>query len=93
MSIEKLKNIKPFASINGKLPDVLYLAEKLAVFGFWEWNIKTEKVIWSDHLYSLFGRDKKNFEPSFETFMEVIHDKDKEHVIKKINETIEKKQL
>jgi PAS domain S-box-containing protein len=78
-----------FTPQHHEIAGLLKSIEELAIFGFWEWNIQTGKVLWSDYLFKMFGRDKTVFEPSFENFILVVHEKDKEFVIDKITEAVE----
>ena len=40
-------------------------AQRLAGVGSWQWDAKIDKVIWSEELYRLVGRDPKLPAPSF----------------------------
>ncbi len=85
----KSKNEGSFTPKQEEIPDLLSFVEELAIFGFWEWNIQTGIVLWSDHLYAMFGLNKENFEATFENFFLVVHDKDKEYVRQKVSDAIE----
>jgi signal transduction histidine kinase len=43
----------------------LHKAQKLAQIGVWDWDAKTDKVIWSDELYRITGLDSKLPAPSY----------------------------
>ncbi|MFA9390394.1 MAG: PAS domain S-box protein, partial [Prolixibacteraceae bacterium] len=43
----------------------LYEAQKLAHIGVWDWDAKSDKVIWSEELYRISGLDPKLPAPSF----------------------------
>ena len=55
-------------------------AQQLAHIGSWEWDIKTNKIEWSDELYRIFGLEPQEFEANYETFLKYIHPEDKEYV-------------
>lgn len=48
-------------------------AQKIAHFGSWEWNLKTNGVVWSDECYRIFGLDPGSFQPSYPTISPYIH--------------------
>lgn len=43
----------------------LATAESIAHLGTWEWNLKTNAVVWSEESYRIFGVDPKSFVPHF----------------------------
>ncbi|OQW99039.1 MAG: hypothetical protein BWK74_03130 [Desulfobacteraceae bacterium A6] len=44
---------------------MLARTEDIAHIGSWEWDIATDKVIWSDELFRIFQRDPREGAPSF----------------------------
>lgn len=56
----------------------LKTAQKLAKLGYWESNLKTQKLFWSDNVYNIFGVSPDSFEVTFESFFEIIHPEDRE---------------
>ena len=59
-------------------------AQRLAHLGSWNWNITTNEVTWSDELYRIYGLTDKEFEASFEGYLERIHPDDRNFVRKEI---------
>ncbi|HEV7621867.1 MAG TPA: hypothetical protein VGO09_09045 [Flavisolibacter sp.] len=47
--------------------NLLNQAEKIAKLGHWQWNIKTNKIIWSNNLFCIYGIEKDDQEINFET--------------------------
>jgi len=45
--------------------NILFEAQKQAQIGVWDWDAKTDKVIWSDVLYKIAGIDPKLPAPSY----------------------------
>ena len=45
--------------------------------GVWSWDVKNNKVVWNDSLFELLGIEKTS-ENLFETYMERVHDDDKQ---------------
>jgi PAS domain S-box-containing protein len=60
--------------------------EKIKNLASWQWNTQTGKITWGEHLYRLFGRAPHSFEPSVESFIEVIHPDDREKVKNYLND-------
>jgi PAS domain S-box-containing protein len=60
-----------------------YLADarRLAKMGSWNYDLRTDKVTWSDELYDVFGIDKLSFAESFESFINLVDPADRELVI------------
>ncbi|RIW14979.1 PAS domain S-box protein [Algoriphagus lacus] len=54
----------------------LNLAQKIGKLGYWEFDIKTEKIYWSDEVFQIWGIDKSQFNPNFELFLSTIHPED-----------------
>ena len=54
----------------------LEIAQKIAKLGYWERNLEKEELFWSDEVYNIWGREKSNFRPLLETFLESVHPDD-----------------
>lgn len=54
-------------------------SQSIADIGHWEYDLKTEKVTWSDELYRIKGVDT-TFIPTYESIFSFIHPEDKEMV-------------
>lgn len=48
---------------------------ELARIGSWEWNVKNNKVYWSDALFTIFGVKKQT--PTFELAYQLVHSDDR----------------
>lgn len=46
--------------------------------GFWEWDLRTGVLEWSDAIFAQHGRDPADGAPDFETYLGVIHQDDRE---------------
>lgn len=62
-----------------KLQEQLSVAEQLAFLGSWTWDVKTNKVTWSDELYSIYGLPRTT-QINFERFLAALHPLDRERV-------------
>ncbi len=55
-------------------------AQQIAHLGYWEMNLKSGGVQWSDELYKIYGLDKNEFVPTEENFISKIHPDDRQNV-------------
>lgn len=53
-------------------------AQRLANLGWWNYQTKEDKVIWSDVLFDILDVKKTNFEATFEAFNKLVHPEDRE---------------
>lgn len=61
-------------------------AEELVGMGNWTWDLKTNKLEWTDHLYIIYGLPPQSEEITIERFLSFIHPDDKEYVKNGVNE-------
>lgn len=55
-------------------------AQHLAKVGSWELDLITNKLTWSDEIYSIFGIDKDRLSASYDNFLAAIHPDDRQKV-------------
>lgn len=46
----------------------------------WEWDIRADRVTWSDDLYRMYGLEPREFRASYQAFLERVHPADRERV-------------
>ncbi len=56
-------------------------AEEIGDFSNWQWNLETEKYIFSDNLYRFLGCEPQSFEANLENFISFIHPDDRHLLI------------
>ncbi len=61
-------------------------AQNLAHIGSWDWDIRNNKIEWSDELFRIFGMRRDEFEASFDNYLKYIHPDDRENVNEIIQE-------
>ncbi|MEQ9583406.1 MAG: PAS domain S-box protein, partial [Arenibacter sp.] len=66
--------------------------ERLTMIGNWQWNIFTNKVIWSSNLYKIFHVDEKT-PITYDTYFSFVHPEDKEMVTEHVQYAMEKKKF
>ena len=59
-----------------------------ANMGIWEWNIKTDKIWWSDSVHKIFGTTKQTFDGTYEGFLTFLHSEDKKIVAQEIKRSL-----
>jgi PAS domain S-box-containing protein len=52
-------------------------AQEIAHLGSWEVELATNRLIWSDEVYRIFGLQPQEFEGSYDDFLEAIHPNDR----------------
>ena len=55
----------------------LRLAHDAAHSGAWEWDLPTNRNIWSDELWKLYGLEPHSCEPSYAAWRDVVHPDDR----------------
>ena len=70
----------------------LKLAQSLAHLGFWIWNVKEEKVIWSDEVYNIYGVTRDNYSPTISGNEKMTHPEDFKNSIEALQKAIERKE-
>ncbi|UKO97835.1 PAS domain S-box protein [Nostoc sp. UHCC 0870] len=59
----------------------LQLALWAGNIGIWDWNLKTNQIIWSENLFSLFGKTPDTFDVNYENFLNlIVHPEDRERL-------------
>ncbi|SHG45222.1 PAS domain S-box-containing protein [Chryseolinea serpens] len=66
----------------------LSLALKAAKMGLWEWDLRKEKIHWSQDVHRIFSVSQKAFDGSFEGYLKLIHPDDKAFLLATIKETL-----
>lgn len=68
----KIKN--QLLDINKKLTT----AQEIGKIGYWELNLNTNELFWSDEVYTIWEVDKENFETTIDAFLQTLHKDDLE---------------
>jgi PAS domain S-box-containing protein len=63
-------------------------AQAIAHIGNWEWDIATDKVYWSEEMYSIFKRDPQESAPSFNEYLSYIHPDDLDYYCNAIKKAV-----
>jgi PAS domain S-box-containing protein len=63
-------------------------AQRVAHIGYWVWDLETNRLIWSDETYRIFGLTPKEGLIDLATLREMIHPDDREYVFRTAEESI-----
>ncbi len=63
-------------------------AQSIARMGFWDWNIVTNELYWSDEIYRIFGLSKSDFGATSDAVLESIHPDDRAFVQRKVDAAV-----
>jgi PAS domain S-box-containing protein len=64
-------------------------AQRVAHVGYWEWDLRTDHVSWSDETYRIYGLQPQERPIDVATIRESIHPEDREFVFRKAAEAIQ----
>lgn len=68
--------------------NLLQEAEKIGLSGSWMWDIENRRLTWSNGCFALFDVDTKEFQPSFEAFIGLIHPDDRNRLETQMKEML-----
>ena len=55
-------------------------AQGLTQLGSWEWDVASDRFIWSEELYRILGLDPARFDPSYRGYLETVHSDERAYV-------------
>lgn len=53
------------------------LAARAAKIGVWDWNIKTDTLVWDNIMYDLYGTHRDNFDGAYQAWLQGVHPDDR----------------
>lgn len=66
-------------------------AQRMAHLGYWELDLSSNELEWSDEIYRIFEIDKQQFAASYEAFLDAIHPEDRDEVNKAYTDSLKNK--
>jgi sigma-54 dependent transcriptional regulator, acetoin dehydrogenase operon transcriptional activator AcoR len=54
--------------------------QKMALLGYWELDLASNTLYWSDEIYRIFELDPERFGATYEAFLAIVHPDDRAHV-------------
>jgi PAS domain S-box-containing protein len=64
--------------------EVLQIALRANGMGLWVWDMQDDRIHWSEEVYQLVGLEPGSVQPSFETWLQLIHPDDTDSVKKAV---------
>ncbi len=68
-------------------------AQGIAHIGSWYWDIVSNKLIWSEEVYRIFGISPEHFDATYETFLNAVHPADQERVQQSVDAALHGNQV
>ncbi|MCW9003451.1 MAG: PAS domain S-box protein, partial [Rhodospirillales bacterium] len=66
----------------------LAVAQRIARFGSWKWNIQTGDLTWSEELYGMFGVDPERTRPTYDLYFSFVHPEDRQALREELDRAI-----
>ena len=63
-------------------------AQEIAHLGYWDWDIGSGELIWSDEIYRIFGWEPQSFCPTYERVLDAMLATDREMVQEAVNQVL-----
>ncbi len=67
----------------------MHVAERIARFGVFRWELATGRVRWSDELHRIYGLEAGAFEGTVQAFLQSVHPEDRQRVRDSIERCIQ----
>ena len=67
---------------------LLNKAQEIANIGTWNWDIKNNKLEWTDEIYRIFEKRPEEFGATYDNFLDLIHPDDREMVNGTVQESL-----
>lgn len=59
----------------------LELATQTSNVGVFEWNIKTNSIIWNESMYTIYDENPDDFTPTYRAWLKRIHPEDRDYIL------------
>ncbi len=89
IGVDSTKRIKAQEALKAS-QDKLNIALENGNIGVWEWDLRTDELIWDERMEKMFGLEPGSFAKTYMAFENLVHEEDISHVRKTIKDTLEK---
>ncbi len=90
---EALKEKEKTEAVNEELAETkkrFELAQKAGNIGVWEWNVKENKILWTETTYQIFGVEKKTETVKINDFFKILYPEDVARIQEELEYALEK---
>lgn len=63
-------------------------AQRITHLGSWEWNLRTNRIRWSDELYRIYGVKPNEFDATYEAYLRYVHADDRYNANKAVEQAL-----
>jgi len=63
-------------------------SQRVAHLGRWEWDIPTNKLVWSDEVYKIYGVNPEQFSPTYDLVIDAMHQDSRNEFHQAIQQTL-----
>ncbi len=71
-----------------KQKEAMEEAQAVAHLGSWHWDIRNDRIEWTDEMYRIFGVEGSDRTPTFQSYLAVIHPDDREAAERTIDQAM-----
>lgn len=72
-----------------RLTDTLGTLQRAADVGYWTWDVVSDEITWSTHLYTIFGLDPDTFDADYADYLARVHDDDRDRISATIQDALD----
>jgi PAS domain S-box-containing protein len=67
----------------------LATVQEITHIGTWEWNVRTNAVVWSDEMFRIYGLERGHAELTLEFFLSRLHQDDRKRIRREVERALE----
>lgn len=67
-------------------------AQEIVHLGSWEWDIKSNEIVWSDEVFRIFGEEPQSFTPTYDHFLSYLCEKGQASLKEAVKNAIDNKE-
>jgi PAS domain S-box-containing protein len=72
---------------------ILIMAQDIAKMGSWQWDVSTDRVIWSEGMKQIYGLQELPERITYTDFLKMVHPDDREHIAENVKRAFDEKKF
>ncbi|MEC8832822.1 MAG: PAS domain-containing protein, partial [Bacteroidota bacterium] len=68
-------------------------AQEITDFGHWNWDLREDKIQWSNQLFRMFEREPGEFNTTFDATVKIVHPEDRQVLIDDVDRCIKENKI